>query len=192
MPARSLYRASALVLAAALAGCAADSTAPDPETNQAGPTLSLARPAETCANVQVTASSTLGLWSVNGVSGFGAQPFETTLAGIPGVMASAVSSESISGGKAQGAHHIFLSHYFWGEDGSWFRTDDRASCAPADNDPATCQVNDHMRLVEGAGRFENATGQIHNHGFLHFTSPGPPPSGTIDLRVIGRICGAGL
>ena len=188
----SIRSLAALTLATTLAGCTGEATSPEPETAEAGVSLALARPAESCENVQVNASSTLGLWSLNGVSGFGAQPFETTLAGIPGIMASAVSSESISGSKGQGAHHIFLSHYFWGEDGSWFRTDDRASCAPADDDPSTCQVNDHMRLVEGGGRFADATGQIHNHGLLHFTSPGPPPAGTIDLRVIGRICGAGL
>ncbi len=173
----------------ALAGCASDATAPGALEEQLA---HAARPADACLNVQVTGSSTLGLWSLNDVSGFGAVPFRTAFAGIDGWMASAVDFEYISGSKAQGAHHIFLSHYFWGDDGSWFRTDDRASCAAADDDPMTCQVNDHMRLVEGGGVFSGATGQIHNHGWLRFSTFGPPPAGTIDLRVTGRICGNGL
>jgi hypothetical protein len=190
MSRRLLRHALTACATAALAGCASDTTAPDAVHQE--PALAAARPAERCVNVQVAGSSTLGLWTMNGVSGFGATPFRTAFAGIEGSMASAVSFEYISGSKGQGAHHIFLSHYFWGDDGSWFRTEDRASCAPADADPMTCQVNDHMRLVEGGGVFADATGQIHNHGWLRFSTFGPPPAGTIDLRVIGRICGSGL
>lgn len=187
---RSTSQWLCILTAATLTACTSDTTAPT-----AGPAadLAAARPADACVNVRATATSTLGLWAYGGAGGFGATPFATELGGIPGTMASAVSYEIVSGSKGQGAHHIFLSHYFWADDGvSWFRTDDRASCAPADGDPATCQVNDHMRIVEGGGVFAGAEGQLHNHGWLRFTSLGPPPAGTIELRVTGRICGAGV
>lgn len=184
--------AMAMIGAAALAACATDVTAPEAATDAAATALA-ARSADACINVDATASGTLGGWSFNGVSGGGAQPFAIELGGIGGTMASAVSREVVSGSKGQGAHHIFLSHYFWADDGvSWFRTEDRASCAPGDNDATTCLVNDHMRIVEGAGLFAHATGQIHNHGFLRFTAFGPPPAGTIELRIKGRVCGDGI
>lgn len=193
MASSTFHRAAATIAGLALAACAPDATGPGESAALTASDLA-ARPADACVNVHAEASGTLGGWSFNGVSGGGAQPLPITLYdGMDGTMASAVSREVISGSKGQGAHHIFLSHYFWSDDGvSSFRTVDRASCAPADNDAMTCQVNDHMRIVEGTGVFANATGQIHNHGFLTFTAFGPPPAGTIDLRIIGRVCGDGV
>ena len=192
-------RALAAVVAAGLfAACSSDVTAPssdDSATQRVDGMIADAdaRPADACMNVSATASGTLGPWAFNGVGGFGAQPLTLSLGGIDGTMASAVDYEVISGSKGQGAHHIFLSHYFWADDGvSWFSTEDQASCAPADHDIVTCLVNDHMRIVEGAGIFANATGRIHNHGWLDFTSPGPGAVGTIDLRIKGRVCGDGI
>lgn len=176
---------------AALAACSSDATAPEAVELLAADLD--ARPADACMNVSATASGTLGPWNYNGVGGFGAQPLAVTLGGVEGTMASAVDYEVISGSKGQGAHHIFLSHYFWADDGvSWFSTADQASCAPADSDIVTCLVNDHMRIAEGEGIFANAAGRIHNHGWLDFTSVGPGTVGTIDLRIKGRVCGDGL
>lgn len=191
MVSSKLHTLGLALAVAALAACSSDATAPEPVDQLAAEAD--ARSADACMNVSATASGTLGPWNYNGVGGFGAQPLGVTLGGIDGMMASAVDYETISGSKGQGAHHIFLSHYFWADDGvSWFSTVDKASCAPADNDIVTCLVNDHMRIVDGAGIFANARGQIHNHGWLDFTSPGPGAVGTIDLRIKGRVCGDGV
>lgn len=185
-----LFHPSRAVIASlivALGACAAESSGPA----SADFAASAARPAAACINVAAEAFGPLGIWSEGGFGGFGLAPTPVVLGNEPGTLASFVANESISGSKGQGAHHIILSHVFWSADGeSWFRTEDRASCAPADNNPATCAVNDHLSLVEGAGIYENAAGQLHNHGLITFTSVAPP-AGTLDLRIRGRVCGDG-
>lgn len=174
-------------LLVALGACAAESTEPASAEFAA----SAARPAVACINVVAEASGPLGIWFEGGFGGFGLAPTPIVLGSDPGTLASFVIDEAISGSKGQGAHHIALSHVFWSDDGeSWFRTEDRASCAPADNNPATCQVNDALTVVEGAGIYQNAAGQLHNHGLITFTSVAPP-AGTLDLRIRGRVCGDG-
>ena len=190
---RHIPAACASALAAlALLACNSETTDPVSQSEQAGMMQSAARPASNCANVLAYASGPLGAWTHEAFGGFGLKPSPIQLDGDAGLMASFVSSETISGSKGQGAHHIVLNHVFWSDDGeSWFLTEDRASCAPADNNPATCQVNDALAIVDGAGRYENAAGQLHNHGLITFTSSAPP-AGTLDLRIRGRVCGAGV
>ena len=192
-----IRRAAAAVVTAALAACSSDATAPASSTDVIAAEAA-ARPAEACVNVHATASGPLGIWFAGdyglpgNFGGFGLAPSPITLGGIEGTIASFVDNEYISGIKDQGAHHIVLSHVFWADgEASWFRTLDKASCAPADDNPATCQVNDHLRIVDGVGIFANAAGQLHNHGLITFTSAAPP-AGTLDLRIIGRVCGDGL
>lgn len=185
-----LWRLTAVLGLVALGAC--DESTSAPEETTAGFTLDAAQPAATCVNVAAEAAGPLGLWAHGGFGGFGLNPSPITLGDDEGMMASFVSSETISGSKDQGAHHIILNHVFWSSDGvSWFLTDDEASCAPADNDPATCLVNDNLRIVDGAGDYANAAGQLKNHGFIEFTSFAPP-AGTLDLRIKGRVCGDGV
>lgn len=192
MPSHLASRGAGLVAVLALSGCASDIATPSPSAAELPLALAEARPAESCANVLAYATGALGLWSHGGFGGFGLTPTPITLAGESGLMGSFVASETISGSKGQGAHHIILSHVFWSDDGaSWFRTEDRASCAPADANPATCQVNDALTIVEGAGIYAGAAGQLHNHGVITFTSVAPP-AGTLDLRIRGRVCGEGV
>lgn len=187
---RILARGTSLLAVLVLAACTAETTAPETAAAGSEALFSDARPASACTNVVAFASGPLGVWAHEGFGGFGLQPSAITIGGEAGLMGSFVLGETISGSKGQGAHHIVLSHVFWSEDGaSWFRTEDKASCAPADDNPATCQVNDALTIVEGAGIYENAAGQLHNHGLITFTGPG---AGTLDLRIRGRVCGDGL
>ena len=189
MSSHSLQLAAVVLGLSALGACAESASGPEPTPEL---TLAVSQPAASCVNVAADASGPLGLWSHGGFGGFGLSPSPITLGDDEGVMASFVSSETISGAKGQGAHHIVLNHVFWSSDGtSWFLTEDKASCAPADNDPATCLVNDHLRLVDGAGDYANAAGHLQNHGFIEFTSFAPP-AGTLDLQIRGRVCGDGL
>jgi hypothetical protein len=186
---RTAFPGVSLLTALTLAACSADTTAPDAASAAPDVSLSAARPASSCDNVLAYASGALGIWAHEGFAGFGLTPSPITLGGEAGLMGSFVLGETISGSKGQGAHHIVLSHVFWADDGeSWFRTEDRASCAPSDNNPATCQVNDALTIVDGAGIYEGAAGQLHNHGLITFTSSAPP-AGTLDLRIRGRVCG---
>jgi hypothetical protein len=154
--------------------------------------LADSRSAEYCVNVHVETSGDLGLWMHGGAVVFGLMPGPVVLGGIPGTMGSFVHGETISGIKGQGAHHIVLSHVFTSDDGlGSFITQDKAACAPGDNNPATCIVNDHMTIASGDGRFTNARGLLQNHGLITFTSAAPP-AGTLDLSVRGRVCGDGL
>src|SRR5690606_37606858 len=157
-----------LLAALALVACSAETTAPEPAVAESALDLSAARPASACTNVLAYASGGLGLWDFEGFGGFGLAPTTITLGDESGIMASFVDSETISGSKGQGAHHIILNHVFWSDDGeSWFRTKDKASCAPGDNNPATCQVNDALTIVDGAGIYAGAAGQLHNHGLIN-------------------------
>ena len=182
---------AATICLVALGACDESATGPRSAASTDA-VLAVAQPAARCVNVAADAFGPLGIWSANGFGGFGLVPSPITLGDDAGMVGSFVSSETISGAKGQGAHHIVLSHVFWSSDGeSWFRTEDRASCAPADHDPATCTVNDHLTIVDGAGDYANAGGHLKNHGFIVFTSI-DPPAGTLDLRIRGRICGDGV
>lgn len=172
-----------------LAGC---ETADSPVALLDDVAFDASRAAEACVNVAVETSGPLGLWMHNGATVFGLVPGPVVLGGVSGTMGSFVHSETISGSKGQGAHHIVLSHVFTADDESGsFTTQDKASCAPGDNNPATCIVNDHMTIVSGTGRYENARGMLQNHGLITFTSTAPP-AGTLDLSVHGRVCGDGV
>lgn len=173
-----------------IAGC--DTTADSPVAVLDEAALAASRSAEFCVNVAVETSGALGLWVHDGATVFGLVPAPVALGGVAGMMGSFVHNESVSGSKGQGAHHIVLSHVFTAADGlGSFLTQDQASCAPGDNNPATCIVNDHMTIVSGTGRYANARGMLQNHGLITFTSAAPP-AGTLDLAVRGRICGDGL
>lgn len=149
-----------------------------------------AHPAERCVNVASDATAGLGLVLapaiLGGGIGFGALPFPVTVGSIPGQMMSWIVEQRPRGANGQGALHLSLHHGFLADDGvSWFRTDDRAVCAPG-SDATACRVNDVLAVVAGGGAFANAGGRLHNHGIIDFSAF----SLSISLR--GRICGDGL
>jgi hypothetical protein len=190
MRTHTIRSASVLAFALLLAGC--DTAADSPVAIVDDAALAASRSADSCVNVAVETSGALGLWMHDGATVFGLVPGPVVLGGVAGLMGSFVHGETISGSKGQGAHHIVLSHVFTADDGlGSFLTQDKASCAPGDNNPATCIVNDHMTIVSGTGRYANARGMLQNHGLITFTSTAPP-AGTLDLSVRGRVCGDGL
>ena len=79
-----------------------------------------------------------------------------------------------------------LQHAFQTPAGDYFLTQDRAVCAPAGPNPATCRVNDVLTIVGGTGIFANANGSLRNHGVIDFAQ------GTLDFSIRGRVCGDGL
>lgn len=189
MRTQTIRPSTLLGFALLLAGC---DTAESPVVVLDDAASAASRAAEACVNVAVETSGALGLWMYDGALVFGLVPGPVALGGVAGTLGSFVHNESISGSKAQGAHHIVLSHVFTANDGlGSFMTQDQASCAPGDNDAATCIVNDHMTIVSGTGRYANPRGMLQNHGLITFTSTAPP-AGTLDLSVRGRVCGDGL
>lgn len=120
----------------------------------------------------------------NGTAGFGGVWSAVTLGDLQGEMASVVVEQKTAG--QPGAQHLTLEHAFRLPSGDYFATDDRAVCAPAGPNPATCRVNDVLTIVEGTGIFDNANGSLRNHGVVDFGQ------GTLEFSIRGRVCGDGL
>ena len=164
----------------AASGCGGSATAP---TAPAGSLWSstASQPAARCTNVDLEGATPLGFFG----GALGAVPTPVTIAGIEGMLGSVITSMSPSGAAGQGAQHIRLRHEFVSSAGT-FRTDDRAVCAPAGSDPNVCRVNDVMEIVSGTGAFENASGQLVNHGTINLNTF------TLAYSARGRVCGDGL
>jgi hypothetical protein len=138
-----------------------------------------------CVNVVAEGSASLGIVALpNGTVGFGAVWTPVTLGEWSGQMASVVIDQDQSG--QHGATHLTLEHAFQLPDGDYFLTEDRAVCAPAGIDLATCRVNDTLTITSGTGVFTNANGSLHNHGDINFAH------NTLDFVIRGRVCGDGL
>jgi hypothetical protein len=147
---------------------------------------SASRAAERCANVHVEETAALGAVEIApGVFTLGALPTPVTIAGVSGMLGSAVTGLAASGAKGQGAQHITLVHTFVSPEGT-FTTSDRAVCGVAGTDANVCRVNDVLRVVSGTGVFADAGGAFRNHGVIDLNAY----SLTISLR--GRICGDGV
>lgn len=141
---------------------------------------------ERCENVLVEGNATLGPVEIApGVTTLGAIPMNVTIAGVNGMLGSAVTGLEVSGSKGQGAQHLTLVHNFVSAMGS-FTTSDRAVCAPAGKDAGVCRVNDVLSVLSGTGVFANAGGQLRNHGTINLNTL----SLSVSLR--GRVCGDGL
>jgi hypothetical protein len=151
----------------------------------AGATLAAGQSQERCVNAFAEGTASLGLVTLpNGTFGFGGLWFPITLGGLNGEMASVVTHQETAG--ADGATHLTLEHAFRTADGDYFMTRDRAVCAPAGNNPATCRVNDVLTIVDGTGIFTNAHGSLRNHGVIDFVQ------GTLEFSIRGRVCGDGV
>lgn len=188
---RSTHPIAAACAAAAIcitAGCEGGARAPvAPASVQSDAAVVTGQPASRCVNVSADGTAPLGFAVLpDGTAGFGADWSAVTLGGIEGEMASAVISQEASGSRGQGAVHLILKHAFRTSLGDYFITEDKAVCAPAGPNPATCRVNDVLTLVSGTGIFSNASGSLRNHGTLDFFA------GTLDFSLRGRICGDGL
>lgn len=130
---------------------------------------------------------------------FGAILFPITIGDYKGFMAS-IGTGLVQAGN--GALQLSLIHYFVTEDGNHsFWTEDQAVCAPAGNNPATCQVNDVLDITGGCGDFEGISGKLHSHGTITFDGGAElcsifylgggqdyVPTGTINFDFHGRIC----
>ena len=172
----------ALGVLAAAAGCNGPSSSPASPTSAAlSAGASAVRPAARCENVAAEGTAPLGF--IGGA--LGGLPSPLTIAGISGTLQSVITSATPSGSQGQGALHVTLTHVFESPEGT-FTTDDRAVCAPAGQDPNVCRVNDTMRIVSGTGVFENASGQLQNHGIINLNTF------TLTYSLRGRVCGDGL
>lgn len=152
-------------------------------------TLGAAQPAERCINVFAEGTATLGpVLLPNGTAGFGGHAVPVTLGDFTGALMSVLVSQEVSGRGQQGATHLVLQHAFQISGGSrdYFVTQDRAVCAPAGTNAATCRVNDVLTIIAGTGIFENATGSLRNHATVDFVQ------GTMEFSTRGRVCGDGL
>jgi hypothetical protein len=160
-------------------------TSPTPVLGGSGPLASLS--AEHCVNVAADGTAQLGPVALpNGTSGFGGVWLPVSLGGVDGEMASVLVDQRPSGGSDRGAPHLTLQHSFRTAGGDYFLTDDRAVCAPAGTNPATCHVNDVLAITSGTGVFAHASGQLRNHGTADFGQ------GTLAFSIRGRMCGDGL
>ena len=179
-----MFRRHVLMLAfpvvCTVSACGAAATAPTAPAGS-GSSSTSSQAAERCANVALEGTAPLGVF--NGA--LGAVPTPVTIAGIDGMLGSVITSLSPSGASGQGAQHVTLRHDFVSSAGT-FRTDDRAVCAPAGSDPNVCRVNDVMEIVSGTGVFENASGQLVNHGTIDLNTF------TLSYSTRGRVCGDGL
>ena len=186
-----------LMLAVVLAACDVTEARPDigaaPAADEA---LATARSADRCVNVQGTAAMDLGFPVILPISnpplvGAGALPTPVDLGSLAGTLSSVLTDPGDGG---PGAQHWQLVHYFVDADGDAFWTQDRAVCAPADDDPSTCRINDVLTIVAGTGKFENASGSLRNHGVVTITDPtfSTSPYGSVDGNIRGRVCGDGL
>jgi len=174
-------RAASTAILAFTIGCTGTGEGPfEPAASTAS------RAAARCENLSVEGTAALGLIEVApGVFTLGALPTPVTIAGIAGLLSSAVTSLDDSGKLGQGAQHISLVHTFVAPEGT-FTTRDRAVCAPAGKDANVCRVNDVLSVVTGTGVFANAAGSLRNHGVIDLNTF----SLSISLR--GRVCGDGL
>jgi hypothetical protein len=138
-----------------------------------------------CVNVFAEGAAPLGFVALpNGTAGFGGVWSPVTLGEWSGEMASVVTNQEMSG--EQGALHLTLEHAFRLPSGDYFLTRDRAVCAPAGTNPATCRVNDVMTITGGTGVFTNANGSLRNHGVVDFAQ------NALDFSIRGRVCSDGL
>ena len=181
----------ALVVGAVTVAAACEQVSPTPAAPAAlasgAAQASAARSSERCVNVEADGGAALGFVVLpDGTAGFGGTWTPITLGGIEGEMASVVTGQTVSGSNQQGAAHLTLKHSFRTATGDYFMTEDRAVCAPAGPNPATCRVNDALTIVSGTGVFANANGSLSNHGVISFAA------GTLEFSVRGRICGDGL
>ena len=193
-----------LLLPLTLAACDGEAIAPRAIEPAAG--LSAAE----CMNVDAEVEAPLGLWLLDGSVVPGGVPGPVTLGGIDGWLASLLTPQVTTHGRAETVHWV-LHHVFvtdppalvdpglgfpvlsidLGTQSSWFMTDDRAVCAAAGGGPATCRVNDQLDVVAGGGIFAGADGSLHNHGMITITDPATG-AGTGSFHLRGRVCGAGL
>lgn len=143
-----------------------------------------------CAKIEFEAVAQLGFIEVApNVFVLGALPTPTTIAGIPGLLQSVITSLRPSGSKDQGAQHYTLVHTFTSTDPDHpgtFTTEDRAIGSPAGKDPNTGIIDDIMEIVEGTGVFENVSGLMKNHAMVDLTNF------TLTVSVHGRICADAL
>jgi hypothetical protein len=147
---------------------------------------SASQSADRCENFLVETTAALGPVEVApGVFTLGALPMPATIAGVSGLLGSAVTGLEASGAKGQGAQHITLVHTFVSPLGT-FTTSDRATCAVAGKDANVCRVNDVLNVVGGTGVFANAGGSMRNHGVIDLNTY----SLSVSLR--GRVCGDGV
>lgn len=202
MPARS--RTALAPLALALFACDVTPMAP------AAPEVAASLSSDLCMNVDVEVEAPLSIWLLNGNVVPGGAPMPVSLGAVDGWLASALTPDVTTHGRAQTVHWV-LHHVFVTDapvpvdpglgfpipaidlstQPSWFLTDDKAVCAAAGGGPLTCRVNDRMEVVAGAGIFANADGFLHNHGRITITDPATG-AGIGDFHVRGRICGAGV
>ena len=142
-----------------------------------------------CEKIEFEGIAQLGLIEVEpGVFVLGALPTPVTIAGVPGLMSSFITSGRSSGAKGQGAQHYTLVHTFVSTDPEQpggFSTEDRAVAAPAGKDPNVSIINDVLTIVSGEGVFQNATGFMMNHAIVDFTQF------TLAFSTHGRICADG-
>jgi hypothetical protein len=147
-----------------------------------------ARSAHRCVDYRFVGDWPLGIVQVDGHWGLGAMWQDATIGDVTGQMASVILGVRYTGAHGQGAQHYQLIHRFDADDGeSWFRSVDRAVCAPAGPDPLVCRVNTSMNIESGEGLFANASGHMHNHGRLVITGF-DPPAGYLQADIRGRIC----
>lgn len=175
-----------LMIGGAFAACQSPSSLVGP-TSVGGSALagSASQSGDRCMNVFAQGTAPLGFVALpNGTAGFGGMWFPVSLGPVNGEMASVVVGQETSG--QQGAQHLTLEHAFRTLTGDYFITRDRAVCAPAGTNPATCRVNDVLVITEGTGIFTNANGSLRNHGVVDFGA------GTLDFSMRGRVCGDGL
>ena len=165
-------------------------TAPSALASISTLSVSASQSSERCTNISLDVTAALGFIEVApGVFTLGALPSAVTLADIPGIISSVVTSLDASGANGQGAQHFTLQLSFESTDPSrvgTFLTENKAVCAPAGSDPNVCTVNDVMQMASGTGIFSNPDGSLRAHGVIDLNNF------TIEVRLTGRACGDGL